>query len=89
MVKIITEKRIININTDLLKIETKKVALKALNILTIALTLTGIFWIVGISGNSDLNLIAPHDTFVGILKGYTFCGAAWALNCIKERILKL
>lgn len=60
----------------MLKTNSKKVS-------TFILAFVGIFWIMGIAGASDNNIITTSQLFIQLLQGFSCCGVAWVLNFIK------
>ena len=83
MLTIATEKQIIYINIDLLKSRFKSAFITLLRVSTFILVFTGIFWIIGTAGQSDLDLITFKQTIKQLLQGFFLCGVAWVLNFIK------
>ena len=83
MLTITTEKQTIYINIDLLKSRLKSAIITTLKALTTALTIAGIFWIIGTAGASDNNTIPFSQIIIQLLQGFLCCGVAWVLNFIK------
>ena len=83
MLTITTEKQTIHINTDLLKSRFKSAVITLLKVSTYVLAFSGIFWIIGTAGSSDIDGITISQTIKQILQGFFCCGVAWVLNFIK------
>lgn len=83
MLTITTEKHTLYINIDLLKSRLKSAFITLLKVSTFILAFSGIFWIIGTAGQSDLDLITFNQIITRILQGFSLCGIAWILNFIK------
>jgi hypothetical protein len=83
MLTITTEKQTIYINIDLLKSRLKSAVTTILKVLTFLCAFSGVIWIIGTAGQSDLDLITFSEIITKILQGFLFCGVAWVLNFIK------
>ena len=83
MLTITTEKQVIYININLLKKRLKSAFITLLKVSTFILAFSGIFWIIGTVGASDIDKITISQTIKQILQGFFLCGIAWVLNFIK------
>ena len=83
MLTITTEKQTIYINIDLLKSRFKSAVITLLKVSTYVLAFSGICWIIGTAGASDLDGITISQTIKQLLQGFFCCGVAWVLNFIK------
>ena len=84
MLTITTEKQVIYINLDLLKSRVKKAVLKLLKVLSISSGFCGAFWILGMAGASDNNIIPFNQILTQLMQGGIFCGIGYGLNIIKK-----
>jgi hypothetical protein len=84
MLTIITNKKTISIDINLLKSKLKKAIITILKISIVACGLYGLFLIIGTEGASKEINIPMFYIIKQIIKGGIFCGIGCGLNIIKK-----